>query len=166
MRRQPFSYDIVWGSPVGKLGICMHDRRVTRLDYLPASTRLKPASTASGKQLCAGLEAWFRDPGYRFGVRLDLQGTAFQQQVWRQLTRIAPGEVRTYGELAADIGSGARAVGNACRQNPVSIIVPCHRVVATGGPGGYSGKTEGPDLERKCWLLRHEGAVIPALKSA
>ncbi len=63
----------------------------------------------------------------------------------------------TYGGLATKLGSGARAVGNACRQNPISIIIPCHRVVAANGLGGYAGHTQGKVLDRKRWLLTHEG---------
>ena len=65
----------------------------------------------------------------------------------------------TYGELADRLDSGARAVGNACRHNPVSIIVPCHRVVSASGLGGYSGKTDGREINRKKWLLGHEKAL-------
>jgi methylated-DNA-[protein]-cysteine S-methyltransferase len=166
MQQQEPNYDFVIDSPVGKLGICVHDQQLTRLDYLPGSRRLKPASTAFGQRVCSELAAWFKDPGYRFTLPVALQGSAFQQRVWQQLTRIAPGTVSTYGELATGLGSGARAVGNACRRNPVSIIVPCHRVIGVAGIGGYSGHTTGPGLERKRWLLQHEGTVIPALKSA
>lgn len=166
MQQQEFNYDIVCDSPIGKLGICVRDRELTRLDYQPDSRRLKPATTGFGRRVCSELAAYFENPAYRFTLPVAVQGTVFQQRVWQQLIRIAPGTVWTYGELAARLGSGARAVGNACRHNPVSIIVPCHRVVGTGGLGGYSGKTAGPGLERKRWLLQHEGAVIPALKSA
>ena len=159
-------YDIVHDSPVGKLGIRLRDRQLIRLDYLPDSCDLKAAATVFGLRVCFELAAYFEDPGFRFTLPVAVQGTAFQQRVWQQLTRIAPGTVRTYGELAARLGSGARAVGNACRHNPVSIVVPCHRVVGASGLGGYSGNTAGPGLERKRWLLQHEGAVIPALKSA
>jgi len=166
MQQQEFNYDIVCDSPVGKLGICVRDRELTRLDYLPDSRLLKPAATVFGLRVCFELAAYFENPGFEFALPVVAQGTVFQQRVWQQLTRIAPGTVRTYGELAARLGSGARAVGNACRHNPVSIVVPCHRVIGAGGLGGYSGKTAGPGLERKRWLLQHEGAVIPALKSA
>jgi len=93
-----------------------------------------------------------------------LQGTAFQRRVWEALTRIPAGQTLTYGELAARLDSGARAVGNACRHNPVSIIVPCHRVVSATGIGGYSGSTGGREIDRKQWLLGREGIAGPALK--
>ena len=91
---------------------------------------------------------------------LDLRGTRYQQAVWRALLAIPWAEVRTYGEIARELGSGARAVGGANHRNPVAILVPCHRVVAgDGGLGGYGG-----GLERKRWLLAHEAAHAPALR--
>ncbi len=96
---------------------------------------------------------------------MQAQGTPFQRRVWRALQDIPPGQTRSYGELAARLGSGARAVGNACRRNPVPLIVPCHRVVGAHGPGGFSGQTGGAALQRKLWLLAHEGIMPGDLKT-
>lgn len=96
-------------------------------------------------------------------VRLDLRGTAFEREVWRQLLEIAPGKTATYGELAARLGlaNGARAIGLAVGRNPVGIIVPCHRVIGSNGSlTGYGG-----GLKRKRWLLEHEGARTRGLFS-
>jgi methylated-DNA-[protein]-cysteine S-methyltransferase len=83
-------------------------------------------------------------------------GTEFQRKVWQLLREIPPGETRTYGQLAASIGSHPRAVGSANGSNPIGIVVPCHRVIAKdGGMCGYAWGTE-----RKEWLLRHERSVI------
>jgi methylated-DNA-[protein]-cysteine S-methyltransferase len=112
------------------------------------------------------LADYFEHPGTNFSVPFELVGTPFQQRVWQALTQIPAGGTLTYGELAARLGSGARAIGNACRRNPVSIIVPCHRVVAASGIGGYSGSTSGPVLDRKRWLLDHENQLVPALKNS
>jgi methylated-DNA-[protein]-cysteine S-methyltransferase len=120
--------------------------------------------TACGRQVTTQLARFFSDPGHRFKLALDLQGTDFQCRVWDELTRIAAGQTLTYGELASRLGSGARAVGNACRHNPLSIIVPCHRVIGAAGIGGYSGSTDGREIQRKQWLLNHEGITVPALK--
>ncbi|GMR15971.1 MAG: hypothetical protein BMS9Abin31_0270 [Gammaproteobacteria bacterium] len=92
-------------------------------------------------------------------IRLAPQGTKFQQSVWRELNKIPLGETRTYGEIARKLNSSARAVGNACRRNPIAVIIPCHRVVSAKGLGGYAGKTEGRQLNIKRWLLNHEGAL-------
>lgn len=80
-------------------------------------------------------------------------GTTFQQRVWRIISQLKPGETTTYGELAAAAGSprGARAAGHACNRNPLALIIPCHRVVAANGPGGFAG-----DLAIKLQLLEIE----------
>lgn len=93
---------------------------------------------------------------------LDLRGSPFQLAVWNALVAIPWGEVRTYGEIAASVGQpgGARAVGGANHDNPIAILVPCHRVVqASGRLGGYGG-----GVEVKRWLLAHEAAFAPALR--
>lgn len=94
-------------------------------------------------------------------IPLDITGTAFQRRVWEALRHIPYGEVRTYGEIAIEIGAprAVRAVGTACGANPVALVVPCHRVVPKGGGVGNYGF--GP--ERKRVLLRREGASVPGL---
>ena len=87
-----------------------------------------------------------------------MDGTEFQQQVWQELRSIPFGQTVSYGDLARSIGkpSAVRAVGAANGDNPVSIIVPCHRVIGSdGGLTGYGG-----GLERKQWLLKHEGGLL------
>jgi O-6-methylguanine DNA methyltransferase len=85
------------------------------------------------------------------------EGTAFQQRVWRALSAIPFGETRSYGELARELGSAARAVGGACGANPIPIIIPCHRVLAANRRlGGFSG---GDGLSSKQQLLAHEGIL-------
>ena len=88
------------------------------------------------------------------------QGTLFQKSVWHELSKIPLGETRTYGEIANKLNSSPRAVGNACRRNPIQIIVPCHRVVSATGLGGYAGETGGKQLDIKRWLLKHEGVQL------
>jgi methylated-DNA-[protein]-cysteine S-methyltransferase len=87
-------------------------------------------------------------------------GTVHQQKVWQSIRQIPLGEARTYGEIAAVIKSGARAVGTACGANPFPLITPCHRVVSTQGIGGFM-KENSPGLYRqiKTWLLKHEGVL-------
>lgn len=94
------------------------------------------------------------------GIALAPCGTAFQKTVWHELTKIPMGETRTYGDIAQRLNSSPRAVGNACRKNPVAIIIPCHRVVAANGLGGYAGQTQGSQLDIKRWLLKHEGVAV------
>ncbi|HEY9148619.1 MAG TPA: methylated-DNA--[protein]-cysteine S-methyltransferase, partial [Gammaproteobacteria bacterium] len=92
-------------------------------------------------------------------VPLQPPGTPFQQAVWQQLQRIPFGSVCTYGELARRLNSAPRAVAGACRANPLPLLIPCHRVVASNGVGGYLGQTSGHGLALKQWLLQHEGYV-------
>jgi methylated-DNA-[protein]-cysteine S-methyltransferase len=105
------------------------------------------------------VEAWFGgDLTALDGLTVKTGGTAFQRTVWAALRTIPAGETRSYGQLAAAIGSprAVRAAGLANGQNPVAVIVPCHRVIGANGTlTGYAG-----GLERKRWLLRHEGAAI------
>ena len=106
------------------------------------------------------LNQYFRAAVSFLPLSLAPQGTAFQRSVWHALTEIPLGETCTYGDIAKKLNSSPRAVGNACRKNPIQIIVPCHRVVSAKGLGGYSGATEGKQLNIKRWLLHHEGVIL------
>ena len=111
-----------------------------------------------GRAFLRELDVYFRTGRARFRTRVDLAvGSGFQREVWEALRRIPPGEVRTYGEVARDTGRprAARAVGNACGRNPILILVPCHRVVASNGLGGF-----GAGLDRKRMLLGLEGVNV------
>lgn len=104
------------------------------------------------------LEAYFAGRRQRFDVPLDPRGTEFQRRVWSALLDIPFGETRSYGDLAREVGraGGARAVGQANRNNPIGVIVPCHRVIAADGSlGGYAG-----GLDRKRRLLALEGVRL------
>ena len=114
-------------------------------------------STKMGKHVIAELEHYFSSAKSFNSIPLKPKGTDFQQSVWAELRKIPPGETRTYGQIAKLLNSSARAVGNACRQNPIQIIIPCHRVISANGIGGYTGATTGKQLEIKRWLLEHEG---------
>jgi len=101
---------------------------------------------------------WSGAGSTRFDVPLDLQGTPFQQAVWKALLDVKPGETSTYGAIAKQVGApqASRAAGAAIGRNPVAIIVPCHRIVGSNGSlTGFAG-----GLERKEHLLQHEGALL------
>lgn len=156
MARNPAPYDAVIAAPFGRVGIRTRDGRLVAIDFLSARARLRAPRDAFTRRVCRALRAYFADPRRPLRVPLALAGTAHQQRVWHALTRIPPGEVRRYGELARRLGSSARAVGGACRRNPIPIVVPCHRVVAAAGAGGFMGRTSGAPLGIKRWLLAHE----------
>lgn len=107
------------------------------------------------------LRRYFDDPQAGFELPLAGESTPFAARVRAALIAISPGEVLSYGALASKLGSSARAVGGACRHNPLPIVVPCHRVVARHGRGGFMGATDGSALEIKSWLLRHEQEHCP-----
>jgi len=154
-------YAAVVDMPFGRLGIRLQDRALAAIDRLdPGVVRLRGPDTEAARGLVAELQAYLRDPMSGFSISLALSGTPFQQSVWQALRSIPPGRVLTYGELARRVGSAPRAVGQACRRNPVPIVVPCHRVVAASGVGGYAGELAGTALEMKRWLLRHEGVGV------
>ncbi len=109
------------------------------------------------KACCTQLAHYFKKNLSQFDLTLNLQGTSFQKNVWTQLLQIPYGKTISYSNLAAQLGdiNNSRAVGLANGKNPISIIVPCHRVIgANGNLTGYSG-----GLDRKQWLLKHEGAI-------
>lgn len=118
------------------------------------------AQDAHLREAVEALRRYFRGAAPRLPP-LDLAGSTFDRQVWQALVEIPWGETVTYGELAARLGrpGAARAVGSANGRNPVAILVPCHRVVASGGLGGYAG-----GLEVKRWLLAHEAQHLPLLR--
>jgi len=161
MKREPELFDGVMNTPLGPLAIAIEQGMVTAVGFPPRVTPTHPVSDPAGKEVVRQLQAYFTDPGFRFTVPVDLKGSDFQLRVWQALREIPPGRVRTYGDLARQLGSSARAVGGACRANPCPILIPCHRVVSANGRGGYAGATEGRLPAIKEWLLKHEGAVYP-----
>jgi methylated-DNA-[protein]-cysteine S-methyltransferase len=113
-------------------------------------------------QAAEQLARYFAGQAVRFTVALDLHGTAFQRKVWDALLKLPRGSTRSYADLAVDVGmpSAVRAVGAAIGKNPVSVIVPCHRVLGRSGAlTGYAG-----GVEKKHALLRLEGIALPVLK--
>jgi methylated-DNA-[protein]-cysteine S-methyltransferase len=149
-------YDAVIASPLGRLGIEAR-AALTSIDFVSPRTPVKPPATPLARKVCAQLRSYFADPRTRFDLPLAATGSDFQQRVWRAMRRIPAGQVKSYGELAHALKSAPRAVGGACRANPVPIVVPCHRVVSAAGLGGFMGATGGRALAIKRWLLRHEG---------
>jgi methylated-DNA-[protein]-cysteine S-methyltransferase len=149
-------YHAVVRSPVGFLGIITDEDSLLEVDFLSKGNVL-PAKTMLAKKVVRQLEDYFQNPSSGFDLPLQATGTEFQQQVWQVMRGIPAGEVMTYGQVAEVLNSSPRAVGNACRANPIPIIVPCHRIVSKQGIGGFAGKTSGRDIRNKRELLEHEG---------
>ena len=150
------SYQALVPSPLGALRITERDGVLTRVDFARDTRASRDAATPLLQTVRDQLDAYFAGELRVFDLPLDPSGTTFRRRAWLELANIPYGEVLTYGELAARLDSGARAVGGACGTNPIPIILPCHRVVAAGGRiGGYSG-ADGPASKR--FLLSLEGA--------
>ena len=159
-------------SPIGLLEVRGGERGVSAVTFVDAIASRAPRAGrgARGAKAARGgkgplpaaladcltqLDQYFRGRRRTFSVKLDLGGTAFQNKVWRALRAVRFGRTASYKDIARNVGNpaGTRAVGGANHRNPVSIIVPCHRVVGSDGRlTGYGG-----GLWRKDWLLRHEG---------
>ena len=142
--------------PLFALGIRCNNEEVTAIDYLLPCAAQAPESLLA-KEVVSQINAWFVDPAFVFGLPLASAGTPFQRRVWTAITAIPSGDTQSYGALATQIGSGPRAVGNACGANPYPLVVPCHRVIAANqGLGGFARQRGGFLLEVKRWLLQHE----------
>ena len=152
-------YAACLGLPFAVIGVCIQDGLVTGLDFMPVGAPLKPAQDALSRQVEAELQAYLRDPRHRFDLPVQALGTPFRRRVWATLYDIPVGETRTYGQLAHRLNTSARAVGQALGDNPLPIIVPCHRVVSSQGLGGFDHEGAGFTLEIKRWLLAHERAI-------
>ena len=165
--------DAIISSPVPdcRIGICCNKQGIHAIHFLPRQTPLrKPTSDQPCRdllnQLLHTLEQYFRQPEKTcFQVPLATAGTVFQHRVWQTISTIPCGETRSYGQLARQLGSSARAIGGACRANPVPLLVPCHRVVAANGrQGGFLGQNESALIAStiKHWLLHHEANTAPS----
>jgi methylated-DNA-[protein]-cysteine S-methyltransferase len=152
------NYAATLSTPVGLLGIVLDADRLIAVERVQKSLLVKESRSPLAVEAIQQLENYFNNARFRFDLPLLMVGSEFQQAVWRQLQQIEPGQVKTYGDIAKELNSGPRAVGGACRTNPLPIVIPCHRVVARNGIGGYGGATAGHKLQQKRWLLVHEGA--------
>lgn len=147
--------------PIGSLSIQMHASLVGKIEWLNNKT-CEP-SPHIPMQLEQALHHYWHTGKTDNTIRLLEQGTAFQQKVWQALCCIPIGQTKTYGELARTLNTSPRALANACRSNPFPLIIPCHRVIAKTGLGGYAGQTSGAMLTIKQALLRFEKTLTHEL---
>lgn len=127
-------------SPVGPLVVEERDGRIVRIDWTEPPVPKGRPPTALLRRAAEQFAAYFDGTLTDFDLPLAPAGTDFQKRVWAAMAEIPYGETRTYGELAGASRGSARAVGRACGANPLPIVVPCHRVTAAHGMGGYSGR--------------------------
>ena len=154
------NYDVIFTTYIATIGLQFDGSKLIKVDYLNNQTNKKPASKVAG--LVKNKIEKYLEPGPNMkSIEIDMQlnVTPFQEEVLKQLLRIPYGETRSYGAIAKILKTSPRAVGNACRHNPLPIIIPCHRVVSANGVGGYSGQTAGSMLAIKNRLLELEAVI-------
>jgi len=142
--------------PVGWLQVVGNQYFVTSAQFVFESPEEDFGGGSLKDKAYEQLQSYRDKPDQDFDLPVVTSGSDFQQRVWAALETIPLGETWTYGQLAKVVSSSARAVGGACRTNPVVVLIPCHRVVSASGIGGYAGNTEGDNLDVKQWLLMHE----------
>jgi methylated-DNA-[protein]-cysteine S-methyltransferase len=152
----PDRFDAVVRLPFGVVGVRTAADAVVEITFLPDRAHERPARNALAQRAVEQLLAYSADPDFDFDLPLAIEGTEFQRQVWREISAIPRGATRSYGELAERLGSTARAVGQACGDNRLPLAIPCHRVIAANGIGGFAHHTGGAYERIKRWLLAHE----------
>jgi methylated-DNA-[protein]-cysteine S-methyltransferase len=156
-------WDAVIEFPKMKVAVVTREGRVAGIRYLPLSAESKAPENELAERAVRQIERYRDDPDARFDLPLLIEGTEFQRSVWEIMCAIPRGRTLTYGEVARKLDAGgydtARAVGQACGDNKLPIVIPCHRVVAADGIGGFSHSTGGYLLEAKRWLLMHEAGA-------
>jgi methylated-DNA-[protein]-cysteine S-methyltransferase len=146
-------------TPFAVLGIRVAGDKLTGIDYLPKGAATLDPLTRFAARACREIERYLDDPEFRFTLPFDYVGTEFQCRVWREISSIPIGKTNTYKGIARRIRSAPRPVGGACGANRIPILIPCHRVLASNGIGGFMHARGGYPLEVKRWLLRHEGVT-------
>lgn len=148
-------FDAIVPSPFGAVGVIAKDDFVTTLSLLPTPQSEQTSEQPFVQSVVRQLKQYFSQPNQAIDIPIAVKGTPFQRRVWQAISSIPAGKTITYSELAKMVNSGPRAVANACGANQVPLVIPCHRVVAKQGLGGFmQGEKNG--LAIKAWLLQHE----------
>jgi len=149
-------YDVVIEFPKMKVGVATRDGQVVGIKYLPPSTPTLAPQNALAEKASVQLQNYRENPDTRFDLPIRVEGNDLQRAVWLAMCAIPRGRTRTYGDIARDVGTDASTVGQACGDNRLPIVIPCHRVVAADGIGGFGHATSGYLIDVKRWLLAHE----------
>jgi methylated-DNA-[protein]-cysteine S-methyltransferase len=148
-------------APFATLGIMSDDTHLLAIHFLPVSVASKsPIPNSIAHLVSVQLAIYLDKPTFKFDLPIKLNGSKHQLDVWHAMQKIPAGKTKTYGELALSVDSSPRAVGTACGKNPVPIVVPCHRITAANGLGGFMGGKREDPLAIKRWLLTHEGYFL------
>lgn len=153
-------FDAVVPLPCAAVGIRVRGDAISEICFLPADTPLRRPTDTVAVRASEQVLAYVEDPAFPIDLPLTVEGSGFQRRVWQAICRIPSGSTRTYGDIAAELGSTARAVGQACGDNRLPLAIPCHRVVAAHGMGGFAHRTDDTMLSVKRWLLAHESRPV------
>lgn len=172
MTHSPFNWHIankynavqvyLYDTPAGQLVLLTQGKVLCSIEWLIATSsrqKCQPLPENLKKQL----DYYWLAPNIDITLPLLRQGTAYQQSIWTALRLIPVGQTKTYGELAKELKTGPRALANACRNNPFPLIIPCHRVLAKSGIGGYAGAVSGRLIDIKKKILQHEKLIAHEL---
>jgi len=149
------NYDCIVVTPWVSLGIFGHLNEISAIDFLADNAQTVNEDLALSRLV----QQYIEQKKLPKTLKLKPQGTPFQRKIWSIMQTIPFGQTLTYKQLAITAGSGPRAVANACRANPIPLLIPCHRVVASNGLGGFAGQTQGRLVRLKQQLLQWEGAI-------
>ncbi len=144
-----------FNTPAGWLEVAYDEHYIYQAAFTDGLTKKHNAvSSQLGDKIAAELKAYSVNPHHHFHLPLKPLGSTYQQKVWNALLVIPVGRTVTYGELATALQSSPRAIGQACKKNPLALFIPCHRVVGKNNQGGYMGRADA--LSYKVSLLGHE----------
>lgn len=146
-------------APFAVLGIRTVGERLTGIEYLPKHAAILAPLNQVAERACRQIERYLDDAEFRFDLPFEFRGSEFQRKVWLAVYRIQSGSTRSYLDIARELRTAPRPVGGACGANRIPLVIPCHRVLASHGIGGFMHARRGPALEIKRWLLRHEGVI-------
>jgi methylated-DNA-[protein]-cysteine S-methyltransferase len=161
MRIESTDFYSVISSSIGHLGLAERNEHLVLVEFLPPSVPLQAPISPLLQDAVHQLAAYFQDPFFVFNLPWALSVSEHQQKVLAEIAAIPVGQLKTYADLSKQIHSSPRAVGGACGRNPLPLLIPCHRVVAANGLGGFNAGRNGVDwLPIKRWLLSHEGIQL------
>ena len=159
-------------TPAGNLEVLHDEHSIFQsrfIDLAPITNETKPSfvkpiypisqqKSPVVEQILFELNEYFSDPHHRFQLKLSPIGTTYQKKVWNSLLVIPAGRTVTYGDLSHQLNSSPRAIGQACKKNPLTIFIPCHRVIGQTNLGGYMGSSDAMQYKKN--LLTHEGYIF------
>ena len=151
-------FDAIARLPFGFVAVRTENAQVSEICFLQGEIRPKAAINELAQRVVDQLVAYCTDSSAPIDLPLAIEGTEFQRRVWEQIAAIPSGSTATYGELARRLKAEARAVGQACGDNRLPLAIPCHRVVAASGIGGFAHHRGGAYESIKRWLLLHEAS--------